>query len=588
MKKTVCMIFIFTLALMSCFAASYAQETPAEILLDGNRIQFQPGLQVIKDISYVPLELLCKYADIKITKDDSGYKLTNERSKRELEFQFNSKNVKVNGIIKTVPFELIYIYSDDNIKDVSIVPLTFIVENLGGEVVRDAQSGKITISSYKPITFKDKNLEAEIRNLINKPSEEIFKCDVSSLTTLGFSGKNISEIEGLQYFTDLSYLDLSGNKINDLSPLKQLNNLKTLMLKDNPVSDFSPVAGYYDRLEQKDFEIGISFVDSNLEKAVRDALHATEEDLTLDDLKNIKKLDAGGIRIADLQGIQYLTNLTELDLSYNSIKDLAPLKNLLNLKELKLSFNYIEDIEPLGNLKELEVLYLNSNRITEIDGLKGLGNLTVLYLAGNNILDFSAEKEVFKKLKQKDFELVVIIDDKVFYDIAGHWALEDIKKLIKGGIIEGYNGYVMPDAEITRAQIAVMLAKALNLSPSSPSETGFTDVDVNHWAAGYIKTVNEKGILKGYPDNTFKPDECLTRSEMITAVVNAFNLGVSLENTSYSDKASIPEWGRLAINRACEIGLVNGYPDNTFRPDKNVTRAEVFVVLSKALDLKKS
>ena len=92
------------------------------------------------------------------------------------------------------------------------------------------------------ITFEDANLEAVVRNSINKPEGDILSTDVSELTQLDASDKNISSLSGIENLTALTILDLDSNQISDLSPLSRLTALNSLDLDYNPISDISPLS----------------------------------------------------------------------------------------------------------------------------------------------------------------------------------------------------------------------------------------------------------------------------------------------------------------------------------------------------------
>ncbi|MCP4106903.1 MAG: leucine-rich repeat domain-containing protein, partial [Desulfobacteraceae bacterium] len=93
------------------------------------------------------------------------------------------------------------------------------------------------------LIFPDENFEAVIRQAINKPSGDILESDLQGLTELNARIKNIENIEGLQYCTELDQLDLSYNQISDISAVAGLTNLTVLNLYKNRISDISAVAG---------------------------------------------------------------------------------------------------------------------------------------------------------------------------------------------------------------------------------------------------------------------------------------------------------------------------------------------------------
>jgi hypothetical protein len=112
-----------------------------------------------------------------------------------------------------------------------------------------------------------------------------------------------------------------------------------------------------------------------------------------------------------------------------------------------------------------------------------------------------------------------------FSDISGHWAEGYILQLEAQGITGGYpDGTFRPESLVTRAEMAVFLINALGLSPLTPSGPGpFPDI-VGHWAEGFILQLESQGITGGYPDGTYRPENQVTRAEMAVFLVNGFNL----------------------------------------------------------------
>lgn len=171
----------------------------------------------------------------------------------------------------------------------------------------------------------------------------------------------------------------------------------------------------------------------------------------------------------------------------------------------------------------------------------------------------------------------------VYNDISSHWAKDFINDLIAKNILTGYqDGTIKPDQDISRAEFTVIVAKALGLKPSENPVLDFADKDsIPSWAAGYIAVAKEKGIVLGYGDKTFKPDKNCTRQEAVTIIMNAFKLGESSKEIDFKDAKDISNWAYKAVAKAIETKLIDGYPDNTFRPGKTISRAEAAAVISK-------
>lgn len=177
-----------------------------------------------------------------------------------------------------------------------------------------------------------------------------------------------------------------------------------------------------------------------------------------------------------------------------------------------------------------------------------------------------------------------------YEDAANHWAKNFIKTLLEQRILAGYDdGTIRPDKEISRVETVALVAKAIGLPKAENPKFDFVDSkSIPSWAAGYVKTAVGKGIVKGYPDKTFQPNKKITRAEMVAIVCNAFNLGKSTnEIHNFTDKKSIEPWSKGYITKAFELELVKGYQDNSFKPNKNIKRAEAFVIISNCINLNK-
>ena len=137
-----------------------------------------------------------------------------------------------------------------------------------------------------------------------------------------------------------------------------------------------------------------------------------------------------------------------------------------------------------------------------------------------------------------------------------------------------------PTASLTRAQAATILYKLLESQNAGPFNTAFSDVSDSAWYAAAVKTLASIGGINGYTDGTFRPNRNVTRAEFVTMLVNL--TGATGSDISFSD-VSETHWARNAIAAAAENGWVTGYTDGTFRPGNNITRAEAVVIMNRVL-----
>jgi len=164
---------------------------------------------------------------------------------------------------------------------------------------------------------------------------------------------------------------------------------------------------------------------------------------------------------------------------------------------------------------------------------------------------------------------------------ASHWAGEAVGYLAGQNLIGGFpDGTFRPGGPLTRAQAASIVASWQGLSPDT---AGFSDVPGTHWAAGAIGAVSAAGLMNGYPDGTFRPAQTLTRAEAAVVLFSAFTPGTGGPDGGFPDVPS-GHWASGAIGALQEGYVLGGFPDGTFRPGAPVTRAEFSVLLARAMN----
>jgi uncharacterized protein YjdB len=166
-------------------------------------------------------------------------------------------------------------------------------------------------------------------------------------------------------------------------------------------------------------------------------------------------------------------------------------------------------------------------------------------------------------------------------DITGHWAKDNIEALVEMGAITGYaNGTFQPQKNITRAEFATILVKAYNLT--APSGKVFSDT-WDHWAKSGIGIAYAHNIVSGHSDSEFRPDDNITREQMAVMIVQAEKATNREGALTFADVDRIAGWAKNAVLIANQTGIITGYPDNTFRPQGYATRAEAATVVLKAI-----
>ena len=169
-------------------------------------------------------------------------------------------------------------------------------------------------------------------------------------------------------------------------------------------------------------------------------------------------------------------------------------------------------------------------------------------------------------------------------DINGHWAENDIVTLVNQNIMKVYeDGHFKPNRSITRAEFAEALAKALYLEPVN--ETELTDIN-SHPAKGYIAALVNEGVVTGFPDKTFRPEERLTRAQVVTMLMRGLGLEenknqINMDQFSSYNDMNQEHWANEYVKLATELEILDGYPDGSFRPKNLTTRAQAAKMIAK-------
>ncbi|CAI6082844.1 Ig-like domain-containing protein [Cohnella sp. JJ-181] len=168
-----------------------------------------------------------------------------------------------------------------------------------------------------------------------------------------------------------------------------------------------------------------------------------------------------------------------------------------------------------------------------------------------------------------------------FSDISGHWAEADIKLAASQGIVQGYaDGTFKPGGIVTRAEFAAMLMNTLKLSAAGAELTFSDNAEIGEWAKAAIAQGVQAGILKGGPDGRFRPNAGVTRAEMAVMLANALGQPVeAIASTGFADDKDIPVWAKGSVAVVKQAALMQGKGLNRFAPQDRVTRAEAVTAL---------
>ncbi|WP_394235045.1 S-layer homology domain-containing protein [Niallia oryzisoli] len=169
-----------------------------------------------------------------------------------------------------------------------------------------------------------------------------------------------------------------------------------------------------------------------------------------------------------------------------------------------------------------------------------------------------------------------------FNDQIPTWAKEAVDYLVGKGAIGGYpDGSYQPYAEIKRGEAAKMLAVALGLDIDDNAKASFGDTK-DHWASKYVAALQAQkpGVINGYGDGSFKPENTITREELAKMTVEAY--GLELDKEVEIDFRDNTGWGKEYVNVLASLGIVAGVSQGEFDPGANVTRGQFPVFVHRA------
>ena len=191
-----------------------------------------------------------------------------------------------------------------------------------------------------------------------------------------------------------------------------------------------------------------------------------------------------------------------------------------------------------------------------------------------------ASDAVIKNAKGED----VTANYKITYVDGVLKAIEDLNKEIHFNYVIGYtDGTIRPNNDISRAEVATIFFRLLTdeaRTQYDKTTSSFSDIKDGAWCCRAVSTLTNMGIIKGYTDGSFQPNKSITRAELATIIARLAKLDVNTK--TFSDING--HWAQKSIELAAGNGWINGYTDGTFRPNKSIIRAETFAMINRVLD----
>ncbi|WP_169834450.1 S-layer homology domain-containing protein [Paenibacillus donghaensis] len=167
-------------------------------------------------------------------------------------------------------------------------------------------------------------------------------------------------------------------------------------------------------------------------------------------------------------------------------------------------------------------------------------------------------------------------------DIQGHWAQAQLQDWLNKGYLGGYpDGTVKPNNSITRGEYVALVNRLFGYTEKAT--VGFKDVKSTKWVHSEVAKAVAAGYIGGYQDNTFRPDKPLSRQEAAVITAKILKLNTQTTTTKFKDNAQIAAWSRGSVAAASTLKILNGYPDGTFKPKRELTRAEAVGIIGSSV-----
>ena len=168
-------------------------------------------------------------------------------------------------------------------------------------------------------------------------------------------------------------------------------------------------------------------------------------------------------------------------------------------------------------------------------------------------------------------------------DVSGHWAEIQINDWIGKGLAKGYpDGTFKPDNEISRVEFMSLVNRAFNFE--AKKEIAYSDVPAGGWAADVVAAARAAGYITGYEDGTMRPNNPISRDEAAAIIYRVKKLEQNIEAADrFTDSADIPAWSKGMVGAAAEADIITGYPDGSFRAKDLIKRCEALVALDRAI-----
>ncbi|WP_188590898.1 fibronectin type III domain-containing protein [Paenibacillus silvae] len=208
------------------------------------------------------------------------------------------------------------------------------------------------------------------------------------------------------------------------------------------------------------------------------------------------------------------------------------------------------------------------------------------YYGGNETVPVKKEEPLEPKQELSNETQLPVKNTPKFEDIDRSFAKEAILALFEKGIVKGVSDKRFePERQVTRVEFASMLVRALELQESSDTKLTFEDVQRTAWYAPELSAAVLNGVVHGFSDKEFRPFDMVTREQAAKMISNAAYDQVPTAEVNFKDRNLIAPWAKPEVAALAVEKVITGYPDETFKPKRDLTRAECSVLIYRALSI---
>lgn len=427
-------------------------------------------------------------------------------------------------------------------------------------------SGISSMTALKYLNLSGNNLGGEMPDFshnVNLVALSLWNCNLSGIIS-----------DSIYTLTNLQILDLPGNSLEGeiSADIVNLSELQYLALDGNKLRGALPDA--FTNMPIAEIHIENNFLRGMLPESLADKnvkIYARNNYMTGEVMKTIESGDCNFVDGGT--GVQYrlATAKTKLQISEEGTVNLytllenhgSPNKPLLRPNEYTVTADETK-VEITRDNNGFYVRALGEIPLSE--------NLRVtICIKGNDGSDYSAVE-------------IVTTTEKVAAPTGG--ASNSTAAPYHKQYVNGYaDGGFHPEDNITREEAAKLLVDAMNNRKVDTEEETYPDVSQSRWSFEWIETATQERYVRGHSDGLFCPDDPITRAELATILVRISEKEAAFIKNAEITFSDVDRnmWYASYIDRAVRYGLINGYEDGTFRPEQYITRAEAVVMTNRML-----